>query len=263
MDSGYSKLPRMNVVPVSQGPVKGELPSFKKRTEEKRGSAERIRRFPRTSRKRSGRRMVRAVPVRARNGAQRPGTIQMIYPGSSILLKMGICAVVLASVLIFKSIETPATQSIVDGLRSALTYDVAIDRKLGQLEFVQNYLPGVAAVFNGGSSWVLPAEGTATKVMEDGVANAMAIATTPGAMVRSAAKGTVKSIGNGRIVVDHGGVELAYEGMATAAVRVGDSVDLGQRLGGLGEEQSVLTLRATKDGEAMDTLSLFQQEVTS
>jgi murein DD-endopeptidase MepM/ murein hydrolase activator NlpD len=66
----------------------------------------------------------------------------------SLMRKVGISAVVCLAVIAFKSIDTPITRDITEGVRIAITGQFDMDKTLGRLKFVKEYFPNVASVFS-------------------------------------------------------------------------------------------------------------------
>jgi len=66
----------------------------------------------------------------------------------SLMKKVGISAVVCLAVIVFKSIDTPITRDITEGVRIAITGQFDMDKTLGRLKFVKEYFPDVASVFS-------------------------------------------------------------------------------------------------------------------
>ncbi|MGI6706392.1 MAG: murein hydrolase activator EnvC family protein [Clostridia bacterium] len=62
--------------------------------------------------------------------------------------KVGISAVVCLAVIAFKSIDTPITRNITEGVRIAITGQFDMDKTLGRLKFVKEYFPDVSSVFS-------------------------------------------------------------------------------------------------------------------
>ncbi|MDD3839056.1 MAG: M23 family metallopeptidase [Clostridia bacterium] len=61
--------------------------------------------------------------------------------GDVMLKKLGICVVIVLIVLLIKSINTPFTQSVTDGIRSVITSSFDIEKNIGKLKFVDEVFP--------------------------------------------------------------------------------------------------------------------------
>jgi len=62
-------------------------------------------------------------------------------------IQMGVCALVLLSVLTFKAIDTPFSNKAINRMNTVISGDVEIDEDLGRLKFVSKE---VKSVFNDG-----------------------------------------------------------------------------------------------------------------
>lgn len=194
-------------------------------------------------------------------GANRPWRTQF-------LAQAGICAVVLASVLLFQSIDTPLTNEITDGLSGVVTMEVDVGRDLGRLQFVKNIVPESVLTF-----WEATAEEPKGLVVPfQGTVSIGFSADQPGIVytgqsdrVVSAADGTVDSVreaedGGYVVKIRHdGGLDTVYALLRGVKVAPGDQVTAGQDIA-LALEGSAgyyLYFQALRAGTATDPAELF------
>lgn len=89
----------------------------------------------------------RNIPTKKNGGYTQ--SVKNIESGKSLTLfgKILISAVILALAFISKNINTPVTNFISGGIKTAVTNKFDIDKSLGKLKFVTNYLPDIKAAF--------------------------------------------------------------------------------------------------------------------
>nr|WP_122013138.1 M23 family metallopeptidase [Maliibacterium massiliense] len=180
-----------------------------------------------------------------------------------------ICAGIILLVLIARYVQTPLTDNVVSGLRTALTFDVDVEETLGQLKFVQEKLPDVAEVFmqrpkGEDVHLAMPAEGQVVSRYIAMRNECIDIATKDGEHVKAAADGTVSEVGNDSegqyVVVQHANKLVSiYRGMGEVSVKAQDAVKQGSVMGTAGKVNGTSLVRFAlyQDEKAIDPLPLM------
>ena len=165
---------------------------------------------------------------------------------SRLGIQAGICVALLAVVWGMQAIDTPATQTMVNGIKDAITFEVNVDESIGRLKLVQEYLPNVAAVFMPRTALTEPVEAPVRAYEKEGVYQAADFAAEAGAVVSCAGPGEVleagtNSAGIGYVRIRHSDAsEGRYENVVELAVKAGDRVERGARLGVVADNGKVL-----------------------
>lgn len=167
------------------------------------------------------------------------------YEGSLMALKIGICAVVFALVLLLKLVDVPFSQTVLGGIQSALSGDEeGEDETLGKLKFVE--LPGILSVFAGGDSLTAPLDGEA-HLLDDYM---LRFERPAGESVVVAGEGVVKAVGEDAalgpcVVVRHeGDIETYYYGLSDISVEEGQPLQRLDTIGKTGEGGLVFQVRS-------------------
>jgi len=182
---------------------------------------------------------------------------------TSMLVKIGICAAVCLTVLLLKWINAPATNQVLDGMRSAISEQTDFDKVLGKLQFVE--LPNVAEVFSSNSSkMTLPVNASSVVFEEE-----QYISTwqgVPSEEVSAAASGQVKGIGEdetwGKYVrLSHADdLETIYYGFSDINVEEGQPIRRLDTLGTL-NETGMLHLLVLQGGRPQEPGAYFDVTV--
>jgi hypothetical protein len=210
----------------------------------------------------------------------------------NVIISAGIILVV----FLFKSIDTPFTNGVVDQLKAVITNDFDMDEAIGQLKFVGSFMPNIQAVFgeqndrnaldtlkiNESLGWevndplfVAPAEGKVTSGFGSGrgkngsdFSSGIEITNESNNWVYAAADGTVTAVtkvadyGN-RIKLTHEkGIESHYTGCTDIQVSPGCAVKQGDQLARIARSASgkyVLFFEVVKDGYLVDPMSFIQE----
>jgi len=207
----------------------------------------------------------------------------------SLLKKAAVSAAICAAVLLFRSIDTPFTNDIIKGVKTAITSQLDIDKTLGKLKFVSNYLPDVAYVFADEEKMpsnqvedqiklIAPVKGKVVQrfgasLEQQGEksmkSQGISIEGQEGAPVYAAADGEVIHIGENSelgsyVRLKHeNGMETLYGNCVEISVKVGDRVAQKDQIGKVGksgaEEKPILYFEARIDGEAIDPIELMDE----
>ena len=156
----------------------------------------------------------------------------------SLMVKIGICAAALALVFGMKALDTPATDQVVSGVRTAITDETKINEMLGKLQFVE--LPDALTVFSNDNKMVVPVN--APKAYVEPEAQYAIWEGAPNAKVIASAAGEVRAVGEDGVLgqyvrLSHGGdLETIYYGLETVQVEEGQPVRKQDTLGTLGKD---------------------------
>ena len=179
-----------------------------------------------------------------------------------LMLKTAVCAVIVLSILVLKSIDTPLTSGVIAGINDT-NQNTTIDEDIGKLKFVDN-TEGDVSVSTDASEFVFPVEGKITAKFGEGESKGISIETAQGANVINAVSGSVFNIednenSDGHIVTikNKDGSEASYYGVFPI-VKEGDTVGSGDLIGTLSGK--VLKFEIYVNGEAVDPLSYINQE---
>ena len=173
-------------------------------------------------------------------------------------LQAAICVGILAIVWSLQAIDTQVTQTMVQGVQDAVTFEVDIDESIGRLKLVQEFLPNVSAVFLSTTTLVAPVQSPVQTYTKDGVYQAADFAAQAGEVVTAAGAGEivetgVSEAGIGYIRVRHAdGSEGRYENLSDITVQSGDKVARGTQLGVVSGNGKVMRFTWLVNGEAAD-----------
>jgi hypothetical protein len=174
----------------------------------------------------------------------------------SLMVKIGICAAACAVILGMKALNTPTTEQVVSGVRTAINEETDIDKMLGKLQFVE--LPNALEVFSNDSKMVVPVN--ATKAYVESEAQYAIWEGAPNAQVIASAAGEVRAIGEDSILgkyvrLSHAGdLETIYYGLATIQVEEGQPIRRQDTLGTLGEDGTLrLSVLLAGEPQSPDT----------
>lgn len=177
-----------------------------------------------------------------------------------LALKIAVCAAICLVCVLIKVIDTPLTKSISSFIEGAVTYDLDLDESLGQLKFVQNIFPGIAAVFNQNKGMRYPVQGNVvTNFGEDG-SNGIRLLAQPGADVVAALDGIIikrginSELGNYLRIKHNGGIETFYYGLEYSDLPEGASVAKGDIIATL-MDSGVLYFEVQINGKIKDPLT--------
>ncbi len=166
---------------------------------------------------------------------------------SRLGIQAGICVALLAVVWGMQAIDTPATQTMVNGIKDAITFEVNVDESIGRAEAGA----GIPAQCGGGVYAPYRADraggGAGAGLRERGpLYQAADFAAEAGAVVSCAGPGEVleagtNSAGIGYVRIRHSDAsEGRYENVVELAVKAGDRVERGARLGVVADNGKVL-----------------------
>lgn len=210
-----------------------------------RPESKRRQRAPLTARPRARVRSAREVPAWAKDAA----------------IQTAVCLVVFAVVWTLAQRNEPVAQTFSDGVRSAITTRVDIDRALGKLKFVSDILPEAAFVFNNQEevALALPCTGGVARSFSDDYSGVLLRGAKS---VCAAASGEVTDVSevDGRWsmrIVHPGGVETVYAALSKVyavegdAVRAGDLIGSGTAVNG----EPLVYFEVDIGGKAIDPMS--------
>jgi|GEM_PF-3088292 len=150
-----------------------------------------------------------------------------------LCIQIGVCALLLISVISLKAIDSPFTNNTLDGINRIVSSDVDIDEDLGRLKFVSE---DMVSVFNEDLS--LPIEALAYELVDDnrslviqGTKNEPVFATFGG----KAAIVDTPNEGNSLIIEHESGIKSVYSGVIPT-VFDDDTVSTGQAVGYLSDD---------------------------
>lgn len=174
----------------------------------------------------------------------------------SLMVKVGICAAACALILGMKALNTPTTEQVVSGVRTAINEEPDLDKMLGKLQFVE--LPDALEVFSNESKMVVPVN--APKAYVEPEAQYAIWEGAPNAKVIASAAGEVRAIGEDSILgkyvrLSHAGdLETIYYGLATIQVEEGQPIRRQDTLGTLGEDGTLrLSVLLAGEPQSPDT----------
>ena len=179
-----------------------------------------------------------------------------------LLIKTGICACIALTLLLVRNINSPFTNQVSDGIKTAINSDTDLEKELGRLKFVENIF-GSEPVLSEikGDDDIYPVEGKVIKKFGQEDSKGIAIETALSAPVVAAAAGSVAQVGKTedgipylKIAVGEN-IEMQYTGVI-ARVKSKAKVARGEILGTL--KGNTLTLEVYKDGVAVDPLEYIR-----
>jgi hypothetical protein len=209
-------------------------------------------------------RRIRFLPVRARTsgGGRTARRVRAkLTAGEKLLRNAAIACALLLTLLALKNVDQPWTRQAADGIRRAVTMRIDLDESLGRLNFVREMVPDTALVF-----WNMGAKNRVMQPVAGEVSHEFD-AQQPWVEYACAGSEDVYAVDAGRVtavtqsaagdfsvLVDHeGGAQSVYAFMNRALVRVGQTVELGERLGATSEsENSRLYFEYRVNGVAKD-----------
>ena len=186
---------------------------------------------------------------------------------SSMQGQIAICSAIVLAAMGIKAIDLPAAQMTSAIVKDAVTMEMEIDEPLGGLTFVQNMFPETVAVL-----WQQSATDELQSPVNGTVTGRYSIS-SPGLSIKASDpkvyacwQGEVKSVekeqtGDVTVTVSHsGGLETVYARLSAAAVKEGDQVDKGERIGDCsGEGDSLeMFLQVRLSGVVVDPTPYFQ-----
>lgn len=175
----------------------------------------------------------------------------------TILKKIGICAVICVIIIIIKNIKLPIFQNAVYTIKSAITNQFDIDKTLGKLKFVSNYIPSLSSVFNSletttsqlsnknNTDILTPIEGHVLQKFSQ-QSQGIKISGADYAYIRAATDGLVSEVGNNEkwgnyIVIRHNsGMEMRYAYCTKCNVKKGMNVIQNEIIGSIGSSKPSL-----------------------
>jgi murein DD-endopeptidase MepM/ murein hydrolase activator NlpD len=215
-----------------------------------------------------------------------------------LLIRIGICIVIILFVVIVKTVDTPFTNRITNELKTALTSTMDMDSTLGQLKFVKNLFPpkeeAEQPVFNNGGDvedtqdksdigrprfvkMISPVKGEITSffgtrehpVFKTQVEHTgIDISSFEGDDILATADGTVKETGEdpqlGRyLVLDHGqGIETLYAHCSSVTCERGQQIKQGDVIAKVGSTGNAtgshLHFEVLMDGQPVDPESWLE-----
>lgn len=181
----------------------------------------------------------KCVPHPLQRKKQHPKPAEKLTLSDRLLRNSALACALLLAILSLGNINRPWARSASESVERALSMRIDLDESIGSLSFVRKLMPESALVFlnlTGESELALPADGTLTHSYTDAQPWLM-FECTAGSEICSAADGTVTAVselsgGTMGILIDHGsGLESVYAYLAEAAVKPGESVLRGQKIG--------------------------------
>lgn len=182
-------------------------------------------------------------------------------PIPTITIQAGICAVILAGILVVKSLDIPKSQEAFANFNAALTSDSDMDKALGKLKFVGDILDGSDTVFN-------PMETGMTLPIQDMTIETgsspqyvLSVEVEEETPVLAAADGQVYYAGGsneyGTVVrIRHqNGYETVYAGLAPE-VKAGRTLLAGERIGLI--KSGEFKFMVYRDGQLVDPRPFFE-----
>jgi len=175
----------------------------------------------------------------------------------TILKKIGICAAICVIIIIIKNIKLPIFQNAVYTIKSAITNQFDIDKTLGKLKFVSNYIPSLSSVFNyletttsqlsskNNTDMLTPTEGYVLEKFSQQL-QGIKILGADYAYIRAATDGLVSEVGNSEkwgnyIVIRHNsGMEMRYAYCTKCNVKKGMNVIQNEIIGSIGSSKPSL-----------------------
>lgn len=175
----------------------------------------------------------------------------------TILKKIGICAAICVIIIIIKNIKLPIFQNAVYTIKSAITNQFDIDKTLGKLKFVSNYIPSLSSVFNSletttsqlsnknNTDILTPIEGHVLQKFSQ-QSQGIKISGADYAYIRAATDGLVSEVGNNEkwgnyIVIRHNsGMEMRYAYCTKCNVKKGMNVIQNEIIGSIGSSKPSL-----------------------
>ncbi|MGI6004538.1 MAG: peptidoglycan DD-metalloendopeptidase family protein [Christensenellales bacterium] len=198
------------------------------------------------------------------------------------LVNAAVCLAIILVVLVARAVDTPLTQQVVSGLKTALTFDVSVEDTLGQLQFVQENMPGLVSAFApknsenqndsegededaSGIAAALPVtNGRITARFVPQKNESLDIEAAEGSDVKAVADGMVSGAGQDQegyfAVIEHGGgYKSVYRALGSVTVEEGAAVKKGEDIGTVGTVggKSMLRLTIFKEDVAVDPLELL------
>ncbi len=177
-----------------------------------------------------------------------------------IVKGLAVIAAVAAIMLVIKGVDNPVTNTLEDGIQSALGTTLTPDEDIGKLKFVFND-GGQTAQYVYRSSLELPVEGTLAAGDVMGHPGTVFVAES-GATVRASAPGTITATGVdedlGRYVrISHpSGLETVYYGLQE--ITAGGYVERLQEIGRMADDK--LYFEVYQDGRLIDPMPYFEGE---
>ena len=172
---------------------------------------------------------------------------------SVMLAQMTAVAVICLFIFAMKLIDSPASNSMLGSIKTAVTYTVDVETIAGKLKFIN--AENVLSVFGSGFSLKMPASGAITETFDE--CGAVVLTTEKGAPVCAAARGTVIGTGVDKthgayVMLDHdGGMRTIYMGLGSISALMGDKVAAGRSIGTSGGQ---IRFMLEKDGALCDPL---------
>ena len=177
------------------------------------------------------------------------------------------CTCLVCAAAMIRMIDTPFTNAVGDGIKTALTFDVSVEDTLGRLKFVQNRVENAVTVFSAGD--VGQKEADAARFAENGTVKAafderthpyLEIAAKENATVYSPRAGRVTAAetanGQTNIAVEYDDKLAAlFCGLASSAVKEGDAVSAGGAIGVCAKEGTICVY-LYRDGAPIDPMTI-------
>lgn len=176
--------------------------------------------------------------------------------GDKLLRNSAIACALLLGILALGNLRQPWAQKAAEGIERALTMHINLDDSIGELTFVRQIMPDSALVFlnvSGNTALSRPCDGSVAhpySSLQPWVA--FEAGKRPVSAVDAGTVTAVSALSGDTqgILVDHGeGRETLYANLSEVAVRSGDRVARGQRLGAC-EDGLYFELR--QNGESVD-----------
>ena len=155
-----------------------------------------------------------------------------------------ICTCIICAAVLIRTVDTPVTNAMCDGIQTALTFDIDVEDTLGRLKFVQNGVQEVASVFSASNAlqiqegFVLPIENAVLLQAFDAQTHPyVTLQAKDEDIVYTPASGIVTSIqkdadGITSIALEHAdGYASILRGYMDVAVKQDDTLAAGQKIG--------------------------------
>lgn len=180
----------------------------------------------------------------------------------SLLFKTAVCACIALLLLLVKNINSPFTNEITQGIKTAINTETDLEKEIGRLKFVQNLFgsePVLSEITE--KTYAYPVEGKVTKKFGEDGSSGIAVETSLYSPVICAAAGKVIALSgedeglNLRVQLEDG-TEIVYGGVVPR-VKEGDTVKKGGILGTL--KGNTLNLAVYQKGKAVDPLEFLSK----
>ena len=208
-------------------------------------------------------RVARAEDTDAPNGEERTPQFKSLKTAKRALF----CTCLVCAAALIRMIDTPFTNAVGEGIKTALTFDVSVEDTLGRLKFVQNRVENAVTVFSAGD--IGQKTGDASRFAENATVRAafekdthpyLELAAKENATVYSPRAGRVTAAktanGQTNIAVEYDdGLAALFCELASSAVGEGDAVSAGGAIG-VGAKEGTIRVYLYRDGAPVDPMTI-------